>query len=102
MKTETKNNEKYNFDLILTEEELKANQKRVLEKEKQTKKVYHLKKWVKVTLLLILGAFIGITIYQLFTIKTTHYTPVGSYTCHGGIIGVCTAENSVVYKYIAE
>lgn len=54
-----------------------------------------LKSWVKVTLLLIVGAAFGIIVYQLFTIETVHTTPLGNYTCRGGIIKVCNSSKSV-------
>lgn len=54
-----------------------------------------LRPWVKVTLLLIAGAIIGIAIYQLFTIETTKHTPVGTYSCRGGIIKICTGSDEV-------
>lgn len=54
-----------------------------------------LKPWVKNTLWMILGALIGIAIYQLFTVETTKDTPAGSYTCRGGIIKVCTGDKEV-------
>lgn len=58
-------------------------------------KKYKLKKWVKNLLLILLGALIGISIYQLFTIETTRITPAGSYTCRGGIIEICTSSKEV-------
>ena len=54
-----------------------------------------LKKWVKVVLNLLAGAVIGIAIYQLFTVETVKSTPVGDYTCNGGIIQVCTGSEAV-------
>lgn len=54
-----------------------------------------LKPWVKKVVLLIVGAIIGITIYQLFTITTVKSTRVGVYTCKGGIIQVCTGSKKV-------
>lgn len=54
-----------------------------------------LRPWVKVTLLLIAGAIIGIAIYQLFTIETIKQTPVGTYSCRGGIIQICTGSDEV-------
>lgn len=54
-----------------------------------------LKPWVKNTLWVILGAFIGIALYQLFTVTTIKTTPVGTATCHGGIIQVCTSSREV-------
>lgn len=85
----------YDIEPILTREEFKANRDKVLAKEKNTKKRYVLKRWVKNTLFIILGAFIGIAIYQLATTTETKQTPVGSYTCSGGIIKVCTGSQEV-------
>lgn len=62
---------------------------------KNVKKKYVLKRWVKNTLWVLLGALIGIAIYQLFTVQTTETTPVGDYTCNGGIIKVCTGSKEV-------
>lgn len=59
------------------------------------KKRYRLKRWVKNTLWVILGAVIGIAIYQLFTVETTKNIPAGEYTCKGGIIKVCTGSKEV-------
>lgn len=49
------------------------------------------KMWVKV-ILIILAV---ISVYQLFTIKVDKTTPVGSYSCKGGIIKVCTGSKRV-------
>ena len=43
-----------------------------------------LRPWVKITLLLIAGAIIGIK-----------STPVGNYKCRGGIIKICTGSDEV-------
>ncbi len=59
------------------------------------KKRYRLKRWVKNTLWVILGAVIGIAIYQLFTVETTKKIPASEYTCKGGIIKVCTGSKEV-------
>jgi len=83
------------FEMIISSEDLEKNRQRVLAQDKAKKKKLHLKRWVKNTLWVILGALIGITIYQLFTIKTTKETPVGTYTCQGGIIKVCTGSQEV-------
>ena len=53
------------------------------------------KKFIKVSLLLFLGALIGISIYQMFTVKKIKKTPVGSYECRGGIIQVCSGSKEV-------
>jgi hypothetical protein len=62
---------------------------------KVTRTKRRLKPWVKKVLLLIVGAIIGITIYQLFTVTTVKSTPLGDYTCNGGIIQVCTGSKKV-------
>lgn len=59
------------------------------------KKTYRLKGWVKVVLGMLAGAFIGIAIYQLFTVQTVKTTPVGDYTCNGGLIKVCSGSRAV-------
>lgn len=58
-------------------------------------KTLRLRKWVKVVLFIILLFLIIIPIYQLFTITTTTTTPVGSYTCHGKLIQVCSGNKEV-------
>ena len=58
-------------------------------------KRYKLKGWVKVMLGFIAGAVVGIAIYQLFTVETVHSTPVGSYTCNGGLVKVCSGSREV-------
>ena len=59
------------------------------------KKRYKLRTWVKVSLALIIGAIIGIAVYQMFTIQTVKSTPVGDYTCNGGIIEICGGSKEV-------
>ena len=86
-------NKNYDIDLILSNEQFKRNRENMLKQDK--KKRYKLKRWVKNTLWLILGALIGITIYQYFTVETTHQTPVGEYTCNGGIVKICTGDKIV-------
>lgn len=54
-----------------------------------------LKRWVKNLLWVVLGAIIGISIYQLFTITSIHTTPAGSYECKGGIVKVCSGSKKV-------
>lgn len=58
-------------------------------------KKYRLRRWVKNLLWFLLGALVGISIYQLFTLKTIEVTPVGNYTCTGGIIKSCTGNQEV-------
>ena len=53
---------------------------------------YKLRTWVKVVLLLIAGALIGISTYQLFTLESTDKTTGAS--CNGGIVKVCTGTPS--------
>lgn len=64
-------------------------------KTKRYKLKPQVKKILNICLLLLLGALIGITIYQLFTVKTIKKTPVGTYECHGGIIKVCSGSKDV-------
>lgn len=89
-----KNND-YDFDLIVSSEDLKRNREKNLNSAKKVVKKRKLKRWVKNVLWMILGAFIAITIYQLFTLETVKETPVGSYTCRGGIFQICTGSNEV-------
>ena len=91
----TKKNDNYDFDLIISNEDLKANQLRESERKKVIRKKYRLRKWVKITLLLILGALIGITIYQFYILKSVNITPLGEYSCRGGLIKVCTGPRAV-------
>lgn len=90
-----KNNCNYDFDLILSNESFKENKEKCLQIKNKTKKCRKLKKWVKPLLLLIIGAVVGIAIYQLFTLKVDYITPAGNYTCTGGIIKICTGTSSV-------
>ena len=90
-----KKNNNYDFDLIVSSEALKRNREKNLNLTKKVVKRRKLKRWVKNILWMILGAFIGIIIYQLFTVETVHETPVGSYTCRGGIFQVCSGSNEV-------
>lgn len=53
------------------------------------------KKIINICLLLLLGALIGITIYQLFTIKTIKSTQAGNYECNGGLIKICSGSKEV-------
>lgn len=58
-------------------------------------KKYKLRKWVKITIVIILYSLLAISIYQLFTKETIKTTPVGSYACRGGIIKICSGSNEV-------
>ena len=52
---------------------------------------YKLRTWVKVVLLLIVGAYIGISTYQLFTLESTDKDTGAS--CNGGIVKICTGTD---------
>lgn len=54
-----------------------------------------LKRWVKNALWFLLGLLIGIAITQLFLIEKDYETPVGNYTCRGGIITICNGSQEV-------
>lgn len=84
--------ENYDFDLILSREDFRRNKE---QKCITKKKKYRLKRWVKNLSLLVLGALIGIAIYQLCFIKTIHATPAGNYTCKGEIVKICTGNKNV-------
>lgn len=88
-------NKLYDFETIISSEDFRKNRERILNQEKTTKKKYKLKAWVKITLWMILGVLIGIAIYQMATVKTVKSTPVGEYSCQGGLIKVCTGSKEV-------
>jgi len=93
-------NELYDFDLIITSEQMKRNRDITYKKlSNERKLIERNKKVFIISMLILLGAFIGISIYQLFTIKTTKNTPVGSYTCNGEIVQVCSGSKAV-YNYL--
>lgn len=86
----------YDFEVLddeINENKRKAQIRTIDEKKKE--KRYRLRSWVKVVLWTIFVAFITISIYQLFTLKTTHSTPYGSYTCHGKLIQICNGSKEV-------
>lgn len=56
-----------------------------------------LRLWVKVTLTVLAVAVVGLAIVQLFTREETHSTPVGDYTCRGGIVQICSTDSQEVY-----
>lgn len=68
-------------------------QVRVVEIKKQKK--YRLKKWVWIVLWTLLVAFLAVAIYQVFTITKIYTTPVGSYSCKGSLIKVCSGSKEV-------
>ena len=59
-------------------------------------KKIRLRKWVKVTLLILTILLLIAIVYQLFTKKTIYTTPAGSYECNGGIVQVCHGSEEVV------
>lgn len=58
-------------------------------------KKYKLRKWVKITIVIILYCLLLVALYQIFTKETTITTPVGAYTCRGGIVKICSGSNEV-------
>lgn len=88
-------NNNYDFDLIISSDELKKNREKCLNLNKKVVKKRKLKRCIKNVLWMLLGAFIAIAIYQLFTVETVKETHVGSYTCRGGLIQICTGSNEV-------
>lgn len=91
----TKKNNNYDFDLIISNEDLKRNREKIISLQKNKTKKRKLKRLVKNLLWILLGGFIGIVFYQIFTIKTTTQTSVGNYTCHGGIVKICSSSAAV-------
>ena len=86
------------YDFEVLDDIINENKKQAVIKEntiKERVKRYRLKRWVKVVIWSLFVAFITLAIYQLFTKKTIHSTPVGTYTCHGGIIQVCGGSSEV-------
>lgn len=91
---------KYDFEVLV--DEINDNKERALQRDKEnlikeTQKIkrYKLRRWVKVMLWTLFVAFITLSLYQLKTIKTIKSTPVGSYTCHGKLIQVCSGSKEV-------
>ena len=88
----------YNFEVLV--DEINTNKERAIQrdraiKEKQRVKRYKLKRWVKIMLWTLFVAFIAVALYQIKTIKTVKSTPVGSYTCHGSLIQICSGSKEV-------
>lgn len=95
MKEISETNNQYDFDLMLSSEDFKKNRERNLNLTKKVVKKVKIKKWVKNVLWMLLGALIGISIYQIFTLTTITTTPTGSYSCRGGIIKICTGSDKI-------
>ncbi len=90
----------YDFEVLV--DDLNKNKENAIKRDSLIKeqqriktKRYKLKKWVKVTLWTLFVGFVVLAIYQLFTIKTIHTTPVGTYQCNGGIIKICGGSKEV-------
>ena len=49
----------------------------------------------KKLLIVILLVVSVISVYQLFTVETKKSTPVGDYTCRGGIVEMCFGSKEV-------
>lgn len=54
-----------------------------------------LKPFVKNIIYILIGVFIGIALYQLFTLSEITKTDVGNYYCKGGFIKVCSSNKKV-------
>ena len=90
-----KKNNNYDIELILSNEDFINNRAKCLKQDLTKKKNHRLKRCVKNLLWFILGAIIGIIIYQFFTVETMYETPVGNYTCHGEIVKICSSSVEV-------
>ncbi len=86
------------YDFEVLDDEINENKRKAqirLVEEKKTIKRYKLRAWVKVALWTLFVIFATISIYQLFTIKTIHSTPVGNYTCNGKLVQICGGSKKV-------
>ena len=90
----------YNFEVLV--DEINTNKERAIQRDKQKEvkeiqrmKRYRLKKWVKIMLWTLFVVFTTLSLYQLSTIKTVKSTPVGSYTCHGKLVQICSGSKEV-------
>ena len=54
-----------------------------------------LKPFVKNIIFILIGAFVGIAIYQLFTLSEITTTDAGQYSCNGGLIKICSSNKKV-------
>lgn len=54
-----------------------------------------LKPFVKNIIFILIGAFIGIAIYQLFTLSEITKTDFGEYYCDGELIKICSSNKKV-------
>ena len=91
-----------NYQFEVLDEEINRNKAEAILRDTKQKyitdkkvKKYKLRKWVYITLWTGFVAFITLSIYQIYTIKTIHTTPVGTYTCHGKLIQVCNGSKEV-------
>lgn len=90
----------YDFEVLV--DDINRNKENAILKDniksveiKKANKKLRLRKWVKVALWTVLVSFLSIAIYQLKTVTTIETTPVGSYTCHGKLIQVCSGSKAV-------
>lgn len=91
-----------NYQFEVLDEEINKNKAEAILRDrkeeytaKKEQKKYKLRRWVKVTLWTLFVAYISIALYQVITIKTYHTTPVGTYTCQGKLIKVCSGSEEV-------
>lgn len=63
------------------------------------KKKLRLRKWVRVTLFIIICGLFTILFLNSMKKETAYNTPKGSYTCNGTILKVCSGS-SEAYDYV--
>ena len=84
----------YDFEPIISREVFQKNKREMREELERRQKID-----VKSKLLFILSiallVFFSIVIYQFFTVETTRSTPVGNYSCRGGVIEICSSSDEV-------
>lgn len=89
MKTKTN----YDFDLILTREQFENNKKQYCKRLQNNKwnKVWN--KYLIYIILPLIGAYLGISIYQMFTVNTVKKTDSGVVSCKGGLMKICSSTS---------
>lgn len=82
----------YDFDLVLTREQFEKNKKNnIILKSKNN--IWQ--KYLIYIILPIIGAYLGIATYQLFTKTEIKKTEMGYANCKGGLIKVCNGNEQI-------
>lgn len=89
------------MELIISSEALKENQLKMRNREltriKKRKEVIKRRKMIYTFVTTLVFGFLAISTIQIFTSKpVTTKTPVGEYTCQGGLIKSCSGSKAVM------